>query len=401
MIKQTLKKYFNTPPALVEIASGLQNNIADIVTKLDYGVKFVIVSDENTHKILGQKAEKALSSFNPQSIILKSGIADDKSVSKVSSKIGQCDLVIAIGSGTINDICKYASFQMNKPYIVFCTAPSMNGYSSANASITVGGHKKTLKAHLPKAIFMDLDILANAPVRLIRSGLGDSICRPTAQADWLLSHLLLDTPYNSKPFDMLKPLEQDLFENSEALVNGDLPAIELLAQTLILSGFGMYMCNGSYPASQGEHMIAHTMEMAFDDLPHNYHGEQIGVTTLIMADIIQKHLSNCPILKQPLDEQQILQFFGKNTGKQCLSEYREKLLTSKQLDATNHKISLKWDDITQKISNILIKRDRLETTLKNASAPISTGDLAWDKDNFDKSVRFAKYSRNRFTFLDF
>ena len=38
-------------------------------------------------------------------------------------------------------------------------------------------------------------MLAAAPPRLIRAGLGDSACRSTAQADWLLSHMLLDRPY--------------------------------------------------------------------------------------------------------------------------------------------------------------------------------------------------------------
>ena len=46
------------------------------------------------------------------------------------------DAVIAIGSGTINDLCKYASAADRKPYAVFATAPSMNGYTSLNAAIT-------------------------------------------------------------------------------------------------------------------------------------------------------------------------------------------------------------------------------------------------------------------------
>jgi glycerol-1-phosphate dehydrogenase [NAD(P)+] len=51
--------------------------------------------------------------------------------------------------------------------------------------------------------FLDLSILAAAPVRMIRSGLGDSLCRATAQADWLLSHLLFDLPYRTMPFRLL------------------------------------------------------------------------------------------------------------------------------------------------------------------------------------------------------
>ena len=56
------------------------------------------------------------------------------------------DALVAVGSGTINDLCKYAAAQDGKPYAVFATAPSMNGYTSKNAAITVDGHKKSLPA---------------------------------------------------------------------------------------------------------------------------------------------------------------------------------------------------------------------------------------------------------------
>ncbi len=123
-----------------------------------------------------------------------------------------------------------------KPYVVFGTAPSMNGYTSLNAAITVRGHKKSLPAQAPAGAFLDLSILAAAPVRMIRSGLGDSLCRATAQADWLLSHLLFDLPYRTMPFVLLAEDEPELFPSAEELVNGDLDAMEKLVRTLLLSG---------------------------------------------------------------------------------------------------------------------------------------------------------------------
>ena len=65
------------------------------------------------------------------------------------------DALIAVGSGTINDLCKYASALDRKPYVVFGTAPSMNGYTSVNAAITVGGLKKSLTAQAPAGAFLD------------------------------------------------------------------------------------------------------------------------------------------------------------------------------------------------------------------------------------------------------
>ncbi|MFP3018679.1 MAG: iron-containing alcohol dehydrogenase, partial [Candidatus Tisiphia sp.] len=123
-------------------------------------------------------------------------LASLETVDLVRNKAKDSDLIVAFGSGTVNDICKYASYLEKKDYISFPTAASMNGYTSANASILVNGYKKSFKAHLPRAIYIDIDILANAPLRLTLSGFADFICRSTVQADWLLSHLLLGTEYN-------------------------------------------------------------------------------------------------------------------------------------------------------------------------------------------------------------
>ncbi len=105
-----------------------------------------------------------------------------------------------MGSGTINDLCKYAAFASGRPYAVFASAPSMNGYVTATASLSRKGHKSTLAAACPRAALFDLAVLARAPARLIRAGIGDTLCRTTAQADWLLAHLLHGTPYDELPF---------------------------------------------------------------------------------------------------------------------------------------------------------------------------------------------------------
>jgi len=73
---------------------------------------------------------------------------------------------------------------------------------------------------------------------MIRAGLGDALCRSTAQADWLLSHHLLGTPYRISPFVLLAADEPALLDQPEALLRGDLGAMRSLARTLVLSGLG-------------------------------------------------------------------------------------------------------------------------------------------------------------------
>ena len=236
--------------------------------------------------------------------------------------------MIAIGSGTINDLCKYASAKDGKPYAVFATAPSMNGYTSVNAAITEHGHKKSLAAHAPKGAFFDLSVLAAAPVRLIRSGLGDSLCRATSQADWLLAHLLFGKPYRELPYALLAADEPVLFENAADLVAGSVEVMESLVRTLVLSGFGTAIIGNSQPASQGEHLISHFIDMFEPEgRPLIYHGEQIGVTTLTMARLQRIMLESVPVLSpdtETLDD--FVARYGEELGRSCWDEFAQKRL---------------------------------------------------------------------------
>ncbi len=390
-------EFINVPIAKIEIDSSIANYTGDLLDSIGFKDKIIAVCDENTYEILGKKFEKVAAKV----LVLKNGVKPcDNIVESVRGNSRDYTYIVAIGSGTINDICKYTSFLGKQDYCVFGTAPSMNGYSSANAAITIDGHKKSLEAHLPKGIFLDLDILANAPKRLIQSGLGDSICRSTAQSDWLLSHYICGTDYKELPFKLLAEYEPELFANSADLVAGDRELVGLLAKTLIASGLGMYICGGSHPASQGEHMIAHTMDM-LNKSGDTYHGEQIGVTALTMAGIQEKILDNWSALDFTPDteyEQKILEFFGEKIGRQCLVEYENKL----------NKISSPWGggniskqpDFQQKITKTILPRNKMELILKNAGCPIAPSDLGWDEHFYKKAVSHAKYSRSRFTFLD-
>lgn len=389
------------PIKSVIIDVGLAENAGDLIAACGLKGRALIVSDVNTHAVLGAKVEEVLGASGG-SLIFQDGVkASIDNVQKIKSAANSCDYIIAIGSGTINDLCKYASFLLHKPYVVFGTAPSMNGFGSANASVTVGGYKKTLKAHLPQGIFLDIDVLSAAPIRLIRSGLGDSICRPTAQADWLLSHFLLGTFYTDLPFDLLKDFEMDLFENSEALVNGDAEIMRLLAGVLVLSGFGMYLAGGSYPASQGEHMIAHTMEMAYGEiLPHSYHGEQIGITTLTMAKLQERIINNSGFkIQDSVMPDSFASFLGSDVAKECLIEYKEKQISIEKSGAINQLVS--WDNIRSLIFPVMLPYNLLYEALVNAGCPLNPEEIGWNKEQYEGAIYLARFTRNRFTFLDF
>ncbi len=275
------------PTLKVAIAPSLRGSEAALIADLGLGKRLGIIADPATWQAMGARISGALSAqFTVAPVILpERPHADIETVQRVRAATGIADGLIAVGSGTINDLAKYAAFLDHKPYACFGTAPSMNGYTSVNAAIMEGGVKKSLSAAAARGVFLDVEILSKAPQRMIAAGFGDSICRPTAQADWLLAHLLLDQPYRTLPFQLLAEDEAGLLAAPEGLLTGDPVAMTRLARTLVMSGFGMTICGGSYPASQGEHLIAHFLEMRGDPAATSFHGEQIAVTTLTMARI--------------------------------------------------------------------------------------------------------------------
>jgi glycerol-1-phosphate dehydrogenase [NAD(P)+] len=250
---------------------------------------------------------------------------------------------------------------------------------------------------------MDLTVLSQAPPRMIRSGLGDSICRSTAQAHWLLAHLLLGHPYREAPFSLLAEDEAELFAHAAALMAGDLGAMRRLARTLTLSGFGMTICGGSYPASEGEHLISHYVEMlAPPEWPESFHGEQIGVTTLSMARLQERLLEGGPprLMPSTPDESSIKAHFGSDLGAACWAEFQGKRLDAARADALNAKLAADWDGIRARLRAVIIPVRRLEAVLRAAGAPTTPEELGWSRGFYRDALRHAREIRNRFTFLD-
>jgi glycerol-1-phosphate dehydrogenase [NAD(P)+] len=389
----------------VVIAPSLRGSEADIVAPLELGRHLAVVSDTTTHALLGERVERALASLGRVTSIVLPGRPhpDAATVERIRTESAGADALVAVGSGTINDLCKYASAGDGKRYVVFGTAPSMNGYTSLNAAITVNGLKKSLAAQAPLGVFLDLGILAAAPARMIRSGLGDSLCRPTAQADWLLSHLLFDRPYRTMPFVLLAADEEQLFAEPEALMAGDLGAMTCLVRTLLLSGFGTAICGNSQPASQGEHLISHYADMFGDHAwPDSFHGEQIGVTTLTMARLQERVLAGPPpkLQASAADEAGFVARYGEDLGRSCWAEFAQKRLDAAGAHKVNERIATSWERIQRAIARVTLPAHVLANVLRRAGAPIAHADLGWPRQFCLNAVRHARDIRSRYTFLD-
>ena len=395
-----------TAPALdVVIAGSLAGSEAELVASLALGTRIAVVSDAATDAAMGRRVARALRALGPVTpLSLGDDVhADAATVQRLRAATRDVDALVAVGSGTINDLCKYAAAQQCKPYAVFATAPSMNGYTSANASITFDGHKRSVPAASARGVFLDLEVLAAAPVRLIRAGLGDSLCRSTAQVDWLLSHCLLGTPYRTTPFALLAADEPMLLDASAELVAGDAAAMRALARTLVLSGIGMTLCGGSHPASQGEHLISHYVDMRSPaGRAPCLHGEQVAVATLTMARLQEALLDAPPpvVRASVVDADALCTHFGADVGAQCWQEFAPKRLTSEGAAQLTARLGSSWQRLRQEAATARVAADRLADIMRRIDGPSRASDIGLEAPFYANAVRHARFLRNRYTFLD-
>jgi glycerol-1-phosphate dehydrogenase [NAD(P)+] len=392
----------------VVIEERLDGREAELVRELGFGPNLVVLSDVDTAAAMGSRVERALAAdgFTVQSIVLdRAPHCDADTLARLLDAVAQAtDGVIAVGSGTINDLAKLVAHARAVPQAVFATAPSMNGYTSVSASVLEHGVKRSIRTATPVGAFFDLAVLAAAPPRLVRAGLGDSVCRSTAQADWLLAHLLLDRPYREAPFALLAAEEQALLADPRALVGGDVAAMRHLVRTLVLSGFGMTICGGSYPASQGEHLLAHYVTMVGpEDLPRALHGEEIAVCTLAMAALQAQFLARdaAPVVRaSTITRAEVLARYGDVAGDTCWRELEPKLLDDARAEALNARFAAGWDAIRARIAGVSVGAGPLRAILVAAGAPTTPEAIGWPAPLFDAALRHAREIRNRYTFLD-
>ena len=391
---------------LVAIERSLRGDEAALLGQLDLGGDLAVVADPTTWRVLGAQVAQALGARRATSSVIlpEHPHADDATVHHIRVQTAAAAALVAVGSGTINDLVKYAAHLDRKPYVCFATAPSMNGYTSLNAAITEAGVKKSLPATAPRGVFFDLEVLGRAPRRMIQAGLGDSICRPTAQADWLLAHLLLGQPYRALPFRLLVEDEAALLADPAPLLTGDPAAMRLLARILVLSGFGMAICGSSHPASQGEHLISHFIEMRGDPAwPPSFHGEQVAVTTLTMARLQAAMLADpAPrVAATTVGRDAMTAYYGAEMGADLWQSYRAKALDAAGAAAMNAKLASDWPEIRRAILAVHRPPAALAAALQRIGAPTRPADIHVPEAFYREAVLHAREIRNRYTFLDF
>ncbi|MBR2461036.1 MAG: sn-glycerol-1-phosphate dehydrogenase [Clostridia bacterium] len=265
--------------------------------QLAAGKRVLGFCDLNTHKYLLPLAEqvKAVAgSVNIHLIAEDEPIPDEAVCEDVLQAARDCELLIAAGSGTLNDINKYVSFKLGIPCATLATAPSMDGYVSGVSALMTEGKKVTLNTKSPEILLVDCDILACAPPVMVAAGIGDVVGKYNCLLDWKMAHLKNGEAYNRQAVSTMLSAVDACMGNVDKILSGSPEGARTLIDALITSGYAMVIAGNSRPASGGEHHTSHYLEMDFarrgERIP--LHGLKVALGTMVCIRLYNYLLEN-------------------------------------------------------------------------------------------------------------
>lgn len=380
--------------------------------------KALVVADKNTYKAAGNLVDIALKEekFEYKEFIFELEddlVPDESAVGKIFMQFDKdVDVILTIGSGTLNDLGKFVSHKLGISCVIVATAPSMDGFASNGSALIVDNLKTTFEVEVPKAIIGDVNVLKGSPMEMILAGFGDIVGKYSALNDWKLSKIINKEYYCDVTVKMVDDSIQKCMDNSKEMVNRDEIAIKNLMEALVLTGIAMSFVGNSRPASGSEHHLAHYLEMMFlfEGKKAVLHGTKVGISTIIttkLSEILSEYeinfdeaINKAKLFDQDQWEKNIRKFYGKAAPGIIQIAAKEK---RNSIESRLERISIIRENINTIINTIkeIPKVEEIKATLKKAGAAIEPKDVGIEMQTMLDAIVMAKEVRTRYTILSF
>jgi len=401
-------KTHHIAPQRVIYEDSALTRLSEVLSECTTGRRAVLLMDSRTRDVAGKAAAGLLrdADWEVSQIIVPdpaedtSPICDDHTHEWLLRQIQAADVILPVGSGVLSDLGKWLAFDLNLPYVCFATAASMNGYASANVAATMNGVKTLLWARPPRTILSAPVVLRDAPYELTTAGLGDILAKSVSSADWRMNHFLFGDYFCERSVSLIADIEPLYMDHPENVRERKPGAMAALFHGLLLTGVAMTMAETSAPASGGEHLVSHTLDMmsSLDGVPHDLHGRQVGIGTVLASEVYRRIVS----LESPDFSRASMDFdkeFWGVLGDRIEAQYTLKVeRLQKAVEILSQGDS--WDRLREGVKPFLRSPDQIRNCLKRAGAAFRAEDIGCSRERLLCAVRHAHEIRSRFTVID-
>ncbi|GAA2475009.1 iron-containing alcohol dehydrogenase family protein [Streptomyces sp. NPDC059506] len=295
-------------PVVVDIRAGALEDLGAVLAdqRISASGKLAVAISGGSGAVLRERLAPALP--GAQWYEVGGGTLDDAIKLADAMKSGHFDAVVGLGGGKIIDCAKFAAARIGLPLVAVATNLSHDGLCSPVATLDNDAGRGSYGVPNPIAVVIDLDVIREAPVRFVRSGIGDALSNISAVADWELSHKVNGEQIDGLAAAMARQAGEAVLRHPGGV--GDDGFLQVLAEGLVLTGISMSVAGDSRPASGACHEINHAFDLLFPKRAAS-HGEQCGLgaafamhlrgaheEAAFMAEVLHRH--GLPVLPEEI-----------------------------------------------------------------------------------------------------
>ena len=409
----TCGRTHSTDVQRIHLGSDAIDVLVRTVQEMGYERLFV-VSDRNTWRAAGEAVDAALgeAGITRAHIVLPydEPIPDEHVIGEVFCAMPQeTDLIVCVGSGTLNDLCKFVSFRAKIEYMVFATAPSMDGWVSIGAPLIINHMKVTIDTHGPLAVFSDPAVLAASPTKMINAGVGDVLGKYTALIDWRFARMVNGEYVCDETVANVRKALDLVSSNAEAIASREPEAVLTVMEGLLLTGIAMAWIGNSRPASGCEHHMSHVMEMRLqiDGKKAVLHGAKVGIDLIYCLEmyrmLAEEKIDWEAARAKPFDKDKWVEF-TRRVYKIAAPEIEalEDRTDKYNIEARNARLDAlerEWPRMVQMMHDELPSPDEIRRIYQVLGAPAKPSDVGIDAELFCDSIIAGRDVRTRWTML--
>ncbi len=406
-LKKVLNKLKNCPcgkehtfdTEVVEIGNGITERAGEILNNAGFPKKLLVVGDDNTMRV----SEGLLPSLkNAGFDVAKKLIYSDMKYAKVEqlreveALAKEVDGIISVGTGSLNDLCRVASYELGKKFCIFATAPSMDGFASDTAPIIENEFKTSWQARQPMVILADTKILAKAPTELKSAGFGDMVAKYLGILEWRIANILIDEYYCPAVAQITLDALEKCCSLADKVTADDEESAGAIMEALVLSGLAMKLAGCSRPASGAEHVVSHYWEcykLARGIWPE-FHGKKVGVATLVLVKLYHNLADRMPSVEPTKDMTNWDEVYAQFSEKQLpeVKKLNNPTITDK-IDPARLKAS--WGEICRLIKETVPTAEELLALMKSAGCATTPEEVHVSPELFETGLRYHTYMRYR------
>lgn len=204
---------------------------------------------------------------------------------RVAAEFRGVDRAVGLGGGLALDAAKFVAWRLGVPLVQVPSSASNNASFTRTSGCLERGRRAPMRdAPVPEAVVVDHDLIARAPGRLNRAGIGDLLSSHSALPDWELAHRAgRDVDWDPAVRDRTR-LELDRLATLAPEVGaGRLDAfVGLLAMSARFAPTFLALPRARFNAAS-EHLLAWCLEERTGR--RLLHGEIVSLGVLLMAHL--------------------------------------------------------------------------------------------------------------------